>query len=400
MPNHAPRFSILRWSFTSLRRPEQNGQETGHVRRAWRGAQRGARRVARGVKRRATRVVHRERHARPLRAADRAVLADIWRLRIALFLVAVVLLYGTLGYALIEGWRLRDALYMTVITISTVGFTEVRPLNDAGRGFTITLILAGVGSLFYTLGAAFELLLSEQFNHWRERQKMQRAIDAMRGHYIICGFGRIGRQVAADLKEAGVPFLVIDNRPDRCAMVQERGHPLVDGDATFDETLLDAGILRAKSIVGALNDDASNVMLTVTARGLNPKLFIVARAALPESEKKLARAGADEVISPYTVGARRISLSLLRPAVSNFLNAVIYDRELQAEFTEFEIEDDSPLVGQTLTDAGMAHEHDVLPIAVLRAGKLIFSPPADTVLHAGDTLIVVVPVESLKIARE
>lgn len=334
-----------------------------------------------------------------MRGADREVVSSIWRLRLALVLVGIVLVYGTLGYTIIEKWPLHDAFYMTIMTISTVGI-EVHPLNDAGRAFTITLILAGVGSLFYTLGAAFELLLSEQFNHWRARQKMQKSIDAMKGHYIICGYGRIGRQVAADLREANVPFAVIDSRPDRCAIIQEHGHAFVDGDATLDETLLDAGIERAKAIVGALNDDAANVMLVVTARGLNPKLFIVARAALPESEKKLARAGADEVISPYKVGARRITLSMLRPAVSNFLNAVLYDRELQAEFTEFSIDDDSAMVGQTLENAGLAHGRDVLPIAMLRAGKLIFTPPADTVLQAGDTLIIVVPTESLRLMRE
>ena len=357
-----------------------------------------ARLAWRVVRRAAHRATH--RNARPLRTADREVVAAIWRLRLALILVGVVIVYGTLGYTLIEKWPLQDSLYMTVITISTVGFTEVHPLNDPGRAFTITLILAGVGSLFYTLGAAFELLLSEQFNHWRERKKMQKSIDTLHGHYIICGYGRIGRQVAADLREAAVPFVVIDDRPDRCAMIQEHGHPFVDGDATLDETLLDAGIERARAVVGALNDDAGNVMLVVTARGLNPKLFIVARAALPESEKKLARAGADEVISPYKVGARRMTLSMLRPAVSNFLNAVLYDRELQAEFTEFSIADDSPMIGQSLDDAGMAHGRDVLPIAMLRSGRLIFTPPANTILHAGDTLIIVVPTASLRLARE
>jgi voltage-gated potassium channel len=343
---------------------------------------------------------HHAVHARPLRAADREVLSDIWRLRIALALVGIVLIYGTIGFRIVEGWPLFDALYMTVITISTVGFTEVHPMNDRGRAFAITLILAGVGSLFYTLGAAFELLLSEQFSHWRGRRRMQKAIDAMSGHYIICGFGRIGRQVASDLQEAGRPFVIIESKPERCALIQERGYPFVDGDATLDETLLDAGIERARAMVGALNDDASNVMVTVSARGLNPNLFIIARAALPESEKKLSRAGADEVISPYTVGGRRISLSMLRPAVSNFLNAVLYDRELQAEFTEYAIEEGSPFDGQTLTDAGMAHDRDVLPIAILRGGRLIFSPPAHTILHAGDTLIIVVPTESLRLARE
>jgi voltage-gated potassium channel len=328
---------------------------------------------------------------RPRRAVDREVLADLWRLRLALALVGSVIIYGTLGYALIEKWPLHDALYMTVITISTVGFAEVHPLDNAGRAFTITVIFAGAGSLFYSMGAAFELLLSDQFSHWRARRKMQEEINKMRGHYIICGYGRIGQQVADDLREADLPYLVIDSKPERWQLLQENNVPFVDGDATLDETLLEAGIEHAKAVVGALNDDASNVMMTVTARGLNPRLFIIARAALPESEKKLMRAGADDVISPYKVGARRISLAMLRPAVNNFINAVLYDSELQAEFTETTIENDSPLVGQSLAEAGLAHGRDVLPIAMLHNGKLIFTPPANTVLHAGDTLIIVVP---------
>jgi voltage-gated potassium channel len=241
------------------------------------------------------------------------------------------------------------------------------------------------------MGAAFELLLSERFRHWRARQRMQEEIRTMRGHYIICGYGRIGWQVANDLGEANLPYLVIDSKPDRWQLLQEHNVPFVEGDATLDETLLEAGIEHAKAIVGALNDDASNVMMTVTARGLNPQLLIVARADLPESEKKLMRAGANEVISPYKVGARRLSLSMLRPAVSNFINAVLYDSELQAEFIENTIENDSPLVGQTLEEASLGHGLDMLPIAMLHNGKLIFTPPANTILHAGDTLISVVP---------
>lgn len=339
------------------------------------------------------------KRAAPKRAADREVLADIWRLRLALALVGIVIIYGTMGYAFIEKWPLHDALYMTVITISTVGFAEVHPLNDAGRAFTITVIFAGAGSLFYSMGAAFELLLSEQFKHWRRRRRMQEEIEKMRGHYIICGYGRIGRQVADDLREADLPYLVIDSKPERWQLLQEENIPFVDGDATLDETLLEAGIEHAKAVVGALNDDASNVMMTVTARGLNPQLFIIARAALPESEKKLMRAGANEVISPYKVGARRISLAMLRPAVNNFINAMLYDSELQAEFTETIIEEGSPFIGQTLEAAGFAHGNDRRLIAMLHNDKLIFTPPANTVLRAGDTLIMVVPTESLKMAR-
>ena len=334
------------------------------------------------------------------RAADVAAESVMARLRAALLALSLVIILGTSGYILLESMTLLDALYQTVTTISTVGFMEVQPLSEVGRGYTIMLILGGVGVSLYTLGLAFELLLSEQFNQWRRGRKMQHDIGRMNEHYIICGYGRIGRQVTADLREAGVPFVVIDSNVDRCATLLQQGVPFVEGDATLDDTLFEAGIERARGLVGALNADADNVMAVMSARGLNPQLFIVARAALPEAEKKLRRAGADEVISPYLVGARRISLSMLRPAVSGFLNAVIYDQQLQAEFTESVIEENSPLVGQTLAEAGLAHGRDVLPIALMRAGKLTFTPLPDTILQAGDTLIVVTPLDNLPIARK
>lgn len=332
-------------------------------------------------------------------ANDRDAAAAISRVRTALIIVALIIVYGTVGYRLIVGMDVLDALYMTITTIFTVGFQEVRPLGHAGRVFTITLIFSGVGAALYTLGAAFELMLSEQFSHWRLRQKMQNSINNMTGHFIICGYGRIGRQVVSDLRDAGMPYVVVDNNSARCAMLLERGIPHVEGDATLDEILLTAGVERARGLVGALNSDADNLMTVISARELNPRLFIIARAALPEAEKKLSRAGADEVISPYLVGARRMSLAMLRPAVSNFLNAVLYDRELQAEITESIIEKDSPFAGQTLSECGMAHGQEVLPLALLRQGKLMFSPLPDTVLEVGDALIIVTPIGNWRVSR-
>lgn len=333
-------------------------------------------------------------------AADAAIEGAQKRLRLALLLLGAVLIYGTIGYALIVHLNTLDAFYMTVITVFTVGFSEVGELGESGRLFTITLIFSGTGVSLYALGAAAELFTSEHWTTWRQQHEMRREIEALKDHYIICGYGRIGRQVASDLRDSDTPFVVIDNDAERCQALLEAGVPRLEGDATHDETLLEAGIEHAKGVVAALNADADNVMAVVSARGLNPKLFIIARAALPEAEKKLLRAGADEVVSPYEVGARRISLSMLRPAVSGFLNAVIYDRQLQAEITEMIVQPDSPWAGQTLSEAGLAHGQDVLPLALLRDGKLMFSPLPDTVLHAHDTLIVVVPREGLSLERK
>lgn len=338
------------------------------------------------------------RHA--VSASDRVAESAIARARLSVVLAGFVIVYGTLGYIAVEHLSPLDALYQTVITIFGVGFGEIEhAFGPGGRAFTISLIVGGTGVALYALGSGIELLISEQFGHWRLRRRMQRDIDRAREHFIICGYGRIGRQLAQDFKDSGTPFCVVDSDPARTRALLEENVPHIEGDATLDETLLEAGIERARGLIGALNSDAANVMTIVTARGLNPKLFIIARAAVPEAEKKLYRAGADEVVSPYVVGARRISLSLLRPAVSGFLNAVLYDRDLQAEMNEIVVGPDSPLCGQSLSEAGLAHGDDILPLAMMRGGRLMFSPLPSTRLEAGDTLIIVTPTASFEVSK-
>jgi voltage-gated potassium channel len=324
--------------------------------------------------------------------SDRVAESAIARARLSVLLAGMVIVYGTAGYIAVERLTPLDALYQTVITIFGIGFGEIGgPYGSAGRVFTISLVVGGTGVALYALGSGIELLISEQFSHWRTRRRMHRSIDEMDGHFIVCGYGRIGRQLALDFRDNNVPFCVVDSDPERCRALLEESILHLEGDATMDETLLEAGIERARGLVGALNSDAANVMTIVTARGLNPQIFIVARAGVAEAEKKLLRAGADEVVSPYVVGARRISLSLLRPAVSSFLNAVLYDRELQAEINEIVVDESSHLLGQTLAEAGLAHGDDVLPLAMLRGGRLMFSPLPTTRLEQGDTLIIVTP---------
>lgn len=337
-------------------------------------------------------------HARS--SSDRVAEGAIARARLSIVLAGLVIVYGTLGYVAVEKLSLLDALYQTVITVFGVGFGEIdHAFGPGGRAFTISVIVGGTGVALYALGSAIELLISEQFGHWRQRRRMQREIDQARDHFIICGYGRIGRQLAQDFKDSNTPFCVVDADEERSRTLLEENVPHIQGDATLDETLLAAGIERARGLIGALNSDAANVMTIVTARGLNPKLFIVARAAVPEAEKKLYRAGADEVVSPYVVGARRISLSLLRPAVSGFLNAVLYDRDLQAEMSEIIVGSDSPLRGQSLSEAGLAHGDDILPLAMMRGGRLMFSPLPSTRLEVGDTLIIVTPTASFQLGK-
>ena len=325
-------------------------------------------------------------------AGDRSALALMRRLRLTLLLSLVVIVIASAGFVVIESMTPLDAVYQTIITISSVGFTEVGgPFSTAGKLWMIAVIVCGMSVSLYALGAAVELLVGEQFSHLRQKQKMTSLIGRLDEHTIICGYGRIGRQLAVDFTESATPFVVVDSNAARTEMLTEANILFVEGDATLDETLLEAGVERARAIVCSLNTDADNVMTCVTARGLNPKIRIVARAALPEAEKKLRRAGADEVISPYVVGARTISLSLLRPAVSNLFEAVLLDRELQDGLVEVVVEPGGQLDGQTLESTALAHGEDVLPLALLRNARLQFYPLPDTVLLADDRLIIVLP---------
>ena len=231
--------------------------------------------------------VRRHERIRPLVAADRVAEAAIHRARVSFVLAGIVIIYGTAGYILIEKLSVLDAFYQTVITIFGIGFSEIgHTFSPGGRLFTISLVMGGTGVALYALASGIELLISEQFSHWRQRRKMQSQIDDMKGHFIVCGYGRIGRQLAADFLDSNVPFVVVDADSKRCEQLLEDNVPHIEGDATLDETLFEAGIDRARGLLSVLNSDASNVMTVVSARGLNPKLLIIARAAVPEAEKK------------------------------------------------------------------------------------------------------------------
>ncbi|MBI3923821.1 MAG: NAD-binding protein [Armatimonadetes bacterium] len=309
------------------------------------------------------------------------------RFRLSATLLLIILAVGTVGFRVLEGMSPVDAFYMTVITLSTVGFSEVKPLGSTGKLFTILLIFAGAGVLLWTLANLHELLISEQLWHSLRRRKMQKNIEQMHDHYIVCGYGRMGRQVASDFKVSRVPFVIVEIEEGTLAEVAEDRTPHVAGDATKDETLRLAGIERAKGLIAVVNSDADNVMAVVSARGLKPDLFIVARAATEEAEAKLKRAGANQVVSPYTTGGRRIALAVLRPAVCDFVGALLYDEALQAEMQETSIAPQSGLAGQSLIQAGFTRENRKAPIAILRGSQHIISPAPDMVLQSNDSII-------------
>ena len=246
----------------------------------------------------------------------------IRRLAIGLSLLAAVIIAGTLGYMGIEHWSVADALYMTVITVGTVGFREIHPLSRLGEAFTMVLILAGVAALGFALGQFVEFLLEGHLTGYLEGRRMDKRIAGLDGHTIVAGFGRVGKVVAHALADESSPFVVVDMSADAGEAAREEGWAFIQGDATEEDVLTDAGIARAGSIVTALSGDADNLFVTVTARALNPGIFIVARSAHESTEAKLLNAGANRTITPNVIGGRRMASMVLHPTVSDYLDIV------------------------------------------------------------------------------
>ncbi len=307
---------------------------------------------------------------------------------LAIMAVVVVITLGTVGYIAIEGWPAFDAFYMTVTTVTTVGYQEVHPLSPAGRAFTIVLIIGGVGTLFYVLGNIARLLLEGElraiFGRYRTGGKMK----AVANHYIVCGYGRMGKQICKELSAKPLPFVVIDKNPDVIVALQRGGLMAVDGDATQDEVLIREGIERAKGVVSVVNTDTENRYIALTARGLNKDLHIVARAGDEGSEHKLLRAGANRVSSPYHIGGMQMAQALIRPAVMDFLELATQSEHLDLQMEELTVEPDSVFDGRTPCDCGLDQDRGLVLIAVKRAsGHLEFNPGHKVLLAEGDKLI-------------
>ncbi len=309
-----------------------------------------------------------------------------------------VTLTGTIGYRLIEGWRWIDAAYMTIITLATVGFTEVHPLSDRGRLFTISLILMGVVSIGYMVNRFTEALIQGYFQEGIRIRQQRRLIDTLSQHYIVCGFGRTGQQVALEFEAENITFVVLDSEPNTVEIAQQRGYAVVHGDATLDETLLQAGIERAVCLVAALPSDAENLYTVLSSKALNPHIRTIARANTEEALQKLQRGGADVVISPYITGGRRMAAAALRPQVMDFVDGILSGAGRSFYMEEFLIEPETcSCVGQTLRDAMLRSRSGALVLAVRRAdGTLIPGPTADTLLLTGDVLICMGTAEQLR----
>lgn len=297
-----------------------------------------------------------------------------------------VLVVGTLGYVAL-GFGLLDAMYQTVTTVSTVGFREVEPLSATGQVFTMVLILLGVGATLYALGILIETLLEGRLLDLLGRRRMEKTLGTIHDHVIICGWGRVGREVAAEVAEAGRPLVVIDNDDERLA---DCPHPTVRGDATEDSVLAEAGLERASSLVAAVDVDAANSFITLSARSTRPDLFIVTRARSVDSEAKLRRSGADRVVNPQNIGGARMAAFVLRPHVAEFLDVVMHERNLEFRLEELPLTKGSPIAGQSLRDAHLRDRTGALVLALRDpAGVFLTNPPPATVLEAGHVLIAI-----------
>ena len=308
--------------------------------------------------------------------------------------LAGIMVVGTVGYVLL-GFGGLDALYQTVTTITTVGFREVEPLDGVGQVFTIVLILAGAGTALYTLTVGLELVVEGHLGAVMERRRMDKHIDGLRGHVILCGWGRVGRAIAKELVDARCDVVIVDSDPERVATIGR--HPYVLGDATSDEVLSRAGLEHARALVAALSTDAANLFITLSGRALRPDLFIVARAREESSIEKLARAGADRVVNPQEIGGARMAAFLLHPHVAEFLDVVMRDRNIELRLEEVPVGVRSPFVGQSLRGAHVRDRTGALVLALRNVdGTMVTNPDPATALTEGQILIAIGTDEQLR----
>ena len=320
------------------------------------------------------------------------------RIRSALLALGAITVAGVLGYVVFEGWSFTDALYMTVITLTTVGYKEVRDLDTTGQLWTMALLITGVGTLFYAAVSSVELVVEGAIRGYFGRRRMDAAINRLQGHYILCGYGRVGRQVAREFANDGVPFVIIEQEPETVEGCVEEGYFVLLGEASDDDVLEEAGVRRAGGLVAAVDSDADNVFVVLSARKLNPKLYIVARASSDESAAKLEIAGADRTLSPYAVGGRRLASLATQPLVVDFLDIVTRGQEgIEFRLEEFRVPGGSFVADQTIGELRIGERAGAMILAVRsEEGRFDTTPSASDRLRAGDTLIVLGTREQIK----
>lgn len=309
---------------------------------------------------------------------------------IGIFLAVLILLAGTVGYIFLEGWPFIDALYMTVITLATVGFNEVHQLSRAGRVFTMVLIMVGVGFVFYLAGSIIQFMVEGRIRDILGRRKLEKELRKQKDHYIVCGYGRVGSSICDLLASKPLGIVVIERDPERIDRISDRSLLYVAGEATDEENLIKAGVEKARGLLAVLKTDSDNVYVTLTARQLNPELFIIARGGEEKSENKLLAAGASRVVSPYLMGAHRIAQTILRPTVTDFLELTLMGKSLDIQMEEIPVHSSSKLIDVALQDSGIRKDLDLIIMAVKKpGGEMLFNPSSQTRLQGGDMVVAI-----------
>jgi voltage-gated potassium channel len=300
-----------------------------------------------------------------------------------------VLLIGTVGLVLIDGYPVFDAFYMTLFTVATVGYSELHPLSQAGRVFNSFIIFFGVTVMFFAIGAMTQTIVQLELGDIFDKRRMRRMIDKLANHYIICGFGRVGRGSAEELRAAGAAFVIVDRDPERVEQAAKAGMLAMQADSTRDETLHAVGVTKARGLIAALGTDADNLFVILSAKTLNPQLNLAARVAEEESEQKLRRAGADAVFAPYAITGHRLAQALLRPHVSHFLDFTDKSLGMDVAIEQVRVGEASEYVSKSLQQAQLRRDLGVVVLAMRKSsGEMLFNPPAEAEIQGGDYLIV------------
>ncbi|HEV8345018.1 MAG TPA: potassium channel protein [Vicinamibacterales bacterium] len=315
----------------------------------------------------------------------------------AVALLALIVAIGTLGYMLIEGWSAWDAFYMTIITITTVGYREVHPLSRAGEALTVGVLIFGVGAALYAFTLLATIVVEGGLPRRLQRRRQERMLETIKDHFIICGYGRIGSTVAQQFRRQQVPFVVVERNPERLQAAIDEGAIAVEADASREDILKRVGIERARGFIAAVGTDAENVYAVLTARVLRPDLFIVSRAETEDATMKLKRAGADRVVSPYQIGAVAIAQTALRPAVVDFMELATSTENLDLSMEQVTVAPQSALANKSILDANLRQRFGVIVVGIQRQDRTMdFNPEPDTAMYAGDKLVVLGRPDSLK----
>ncbi len=315
---------------------------------------------------------------------------------LAVVLFLMVIAAGTAGYMIIEGWSAWDSFYMTMISVTTVGYREVSPMSRLGEAWTIAVLLGGVSTLFYTAFIVMAELVEGTLHHRFSARRLNRMLDQLTSHFIICGFGRIGAVIADEFRRQGIPFVVVDKDPARVMLAAEDGGLAVEADASSEDVLRRVGIERARGLIAAVGTDAENVYTVLTARVLRPELFIIARIESEDAEPKLLRAGADRVLSPYQLGGVQMAATALRPAVVDFMRLATSSERLDLAAEQIEVRS-TRFAGVSIRDANLRQDFGVIVVAIKRAaGHMEFNPAPDAVIGAGDQMVVLGHPDQLK----